>query len=72
MTDWRDVIDPNSKFTEKVRQSLAEKGYELTPTELIEEQKIIMTKLREYMRAKGHKPPESDQEMFDLMMRALK
>jgi hypothetical protein len=72
MTKWRDVIDPSSEFTKNVLRDLAAKGYEMTPEELIQEQKIIIEKLRECMRSKGHVPPESDQEMFDLIMRAAK
>lgn len=58
--------------TQKARQYLAENGIELTPDELVRERKAAYATIREEMRKRGFRVPESDEELFLLMREAFK
>jgi hypothetical protein len=51
-----------------VRNSLAESGIEMTPDELIEQRRAAYDTIRREMRAKGYSMPDSDEELFLLML----
>ena len=51
-----------------VLNRLAEQGVELTPDELIEQRKEAFAKIRSGLLAKGWDVPDSDEDLFLLMM----
>jgi hypothetical protein len=53
-----------------VRNRLAEQGFELTPDELVETRKSAFANIRRAMEAHGYGMPESDEELFLLMLAA--
>jgi len=64
--------DPTSQSTKHVARELHDKGFEMTPQQVVNERKKIYNKIREAMLKKGHKLPDDDYEVFKLLCKALR
>jgi hypothetical protein len=62
----------SKKHNQAVRNKLAEQGTEMTPEELEETRKAAFANIRKYMAEHGYETPDSDEELFALMLAARK
>jgi len=60
----------SKQHNQAVRNKLAEQGTEMTPAELEETRKEAFANIRKFMAEKGYEMPESDEELFALMVEA--
>jgi len=60
------------EHNQKTLRHLHDKGMEMTPDELLAERKAALATIRQKMGEMGHILPESDEDLFHLMRKALK
>ena len=61
----------DEQHTQRVLRSLHDRGIEMTPSEVIAERKEAFKALRRSLRGRGYFVPDSDEDLFRLVVAAL-